>query len=581
MMKRIEQDFETIVIGGGGAGLTAAIELAKNKHKVAIISKVPPIFSHTTAAQGGINANFGNVEEDDWRWHMYDTVKSSDWLGDQDSIEIMCKNANEAVLFLQKIGVDFDLQQNGSIYQKKYGGQTLDYGKGKLAHRACSVSDRTGKEIMSNLLKEAIKHNVIFINYNFVIDLMIQDGVCGGVISYDIPTGNMVTFKANNVIIATGGYSQIYKETTSSNTCTGDGIALVANKKISLKDMEFIQFHPTALWGTGILISETARSIGGKLFNKNLEAFMSKYAPQYADLATRDIVARSMATEINMGNGCGAKGDYLFLDLTNIPKDMLDSKITNVRHVCNSFLKINPESDFIPVSPAAHYTMGGIPTNQFCEVINIVKNKETIINGLYAIGEAACYSAHGANRLGCNSLLDIIVFGMEVSKHILNKTPKNTLLFSNYNFVNHIPPHEGNIDAKILIEKIKNISQLSMGMHRTKNSLKSAYKKLRECGMLINKIKISSQQKSWNNEMVEFFELRNLYICALHTCYAALMREESRGSHYREDFPIRDDVKYCKHSFTYIDDNGENIEYIETRKATKNVEFFPLETRNY
>ncbi len=581
MIKKIEEHFETIIIGGGGAGLTAAIELAKRKHKVAIISKVPPIFSHTTAAQGGINANFGNVEADDWRWHMYDTVKSSDWLGDQDSIEIMCKNANDAVLFLQKIGVEFDLDSNGKIYQKKYGGQTLNYGKGKLAYRACSVSDRTGREMMSNLIREALKHGVIFINFNFIIDLIIDEEICSGVISYDISTGEFQSFRANNVIIATGGYSQIYKETTASSTCTGDGISLVANKGIALKDMEFVQFHPTALYNKGILISETARSLGGKLLNKHLEAFMHKYAPQYGDLATRDIVARAMATEINVENGCGDKRDHLYLDLRNIPKEILDSKVTNVRHVCNSFLKIEPQFEPIPVSPAAHYTMGGIPTNEFCEVINITKNTQITFKGLYAIGEAACHSAHGANRLGCNSLLDIVVFGIEVSKHILNKTKLHHTRSDKYSFTNPIPEGDSTISIKNITNQIKDISQFYLGMYRTADSLNLAYSKLKECGSAINKIKINNTGLAWNNDVISYFELKSLYTCAIHTCYAALMRKESRGSHYREDFPERDDSTYCKHSFTKIDSNGENIKYIETRKNTKDVEFFPLEIRNY
>ena len=580
-MKKTSIDFETIIIGGGGAGLTAAIHLAKENHKVAIISKVPPIFSHTSAAQGGINANFGNKEPDDWKWHMYDTVKGSDWLGDQDAIEIMCKNANDAVLFLQKIGVNFDLDSDGTIRQKKYGGQTLHYGSDQLAHRACSVTDRTGKVIMHSLLEEALKHNVKFINYNFVIDLMIEDQICYGLTSYDIPSGIIQTFKTTNVIIATGGYSQIYKETTSSNTCTGDGIALIANKSIGLKDMEFVQFHPTSLYNTGILISETTRSLGGILLNKNSEPFMKNYAPKYKELASRDIVSRAMTSELLKLNGYGEHSDHLMLDLRHIDSDALENQLTNVHHVCKTFLHINPKNDLIPVTPASHYTMGGIPTNKKCEVVKITHTHQTKIIGLYAIGEAACVSVHGANRLGCNSLLDIIVFGIEVSKHILSKNYEGYSNIFKYNFKNPLEETNGNLSALSLIDGIKIISQKYLGMNRSAEDLKKGYSQLKKIGNLINQVSINLETKKWNNKVISFLELKNLHTCAMHTAFAAISRKESRGSHYRKDFSERNDKLYWKHTITTINENNEEVIFSKIRGDTKDVGFFQLESRNY
>lgn len=562
--------FDDIIIGSGGAGLTTAIFLARSSRKVAIISKSLPYLSHTGAAQGGINANYGNQLKDDWKWHAYDTIRGSDWLADQDAVEILCQNANSAVDFLSEIGVEFDKDSHNKILQKKYGGQTTEYGKGELAKRACSVGDRTGAAMLESLYKEAIKLGVIFINYNLVIDLLFQDNKCNGLISYDIPNGDIKIFNAKNIIVATGGFSCIYEENTASNTLTGDGLYLISKNNYALKDMEFIQFHPTSMKGTGILISETARSIGGYLINDSEERFMFKDAPKYAELAPRDIVSRSISKELEDPN----KNTYL--DLRHVSLKQIYSKLNYVAKACNYFIQKDISKELIPVRPAAHYTMGGIPTNNNCQVIDILNDK--IIDGLYSVGEAACVSVHGANRLGCNSLLDIVVFGIECAKHIISKPYKEKNTKLNYDHLNNI--FSNNIETTIRFNQsdIKRISTKFLGINRSEINLLKAINLLDE---IRPSYKLQKPNSAWDIKFINEFEYRSLHELALHVAFAGLSRKESRGSHFREDYQTRCDEIFLKHTYSYKINDKFDIKYGNVRTKTKNLDYFKPEIRNY
>lgn len=581
---------ENLILGAGGAGLTAAITLAQNNKNVLVICKSAPIYSNTNAAQGGINASFENDKKDDWRFHMYDTIKGSDWIGDQDSIEILCKNANSAVKFLSDIGVEFDLDKNGKILQKKYGGQTLNYGEGGLAYRACCVKDRTGNALMDALYNKAIALGVSFINFNFAVDLIIEDSECKGVICFDLKEGEFCTFYAKNVIIATGGYSQIFAESTSSNSVTGDGLYLVSRQNLPLKDMEFIQFHPTAMKGVGVLISETARSIGGHLVTGNKERFMHKYAPEYSELAPRDIVSRAIFYESSKTN------NSVFLDLTHLDPDDINSKLGYVSKCCETFLDLDMTKDLIPVVPAVHYCMGGIPTNIDCQVVNYEEDKEVAIKGLYAIGESACYSVHGANRLGCNSLLDIVVFGIESAKHIIKQGTtlkagvedkadqddiSNQLTSKNRFFKIQTSSTKNNCSPFELISRLKIISSNSLGVVRKEEILRMAYDEIQEIKKESSNLYIDTSNLKWNMDFVAILELNSLIECTLHSISAAIHRKESRGSHYREDYPQRNDINFAKHSVSKNNDGNITIDYVSPRKNTKDISFFPIRERNY
>ncbi|MEM7617644.1 MAG: FAD-binding protein, partial [Pseudomonadota bacterium] len=417
-----DSQFDVAIIGTGGAGMMAALTAKKNGLNVACISKVIPTRSHTIAAQGGINAALGNRDEDDWQYHLYDTVKGGDWLGDQDAIEFMCKNASQAINMLEDIGVNFDRAANGKIDQRLYGGQSLNFGQGGLAHRACYVADRTGHEILTKLYKFTKKNNINWYDEFFALDLIFNDDKTQviGVQCLDINNGVICNIFAAMVVIATGGYGQTYQTTTSSAICTGDGNAMIMRAGLPLKDMEFIQFHPTGIYNIGILLSEAARSEGAYLLNGQHERFMHNYAPKYLELASRDVISRAITQEIQAGRGAGDNKDYIYLDLRHIKPSIIKEKLPSILANIQKFTNLDPLCDLIPVSPSVHYTMGGIPTNKDCQVLDINNN---IVNGLFAIGEAACMSIHGANRLGCNSLLEIIIFGMHVGNiakdHIL------------------------------------------------------------------------------------------------------------------------------------------------------------------
>lgn len=582
-------NYDLIIIGAGGAGITSAIEAAENGLKVIVISKVHPLHSHTAAAQGGINASLGEIDQDDWRWHMYDTIKGSDWLGDQDAIELLCKKAPDAIHLLEKYGVNFDRNNSGQIQQKVYGGQTTEFGKGNLAKRVCSVADNTGNAIMQALYDKSIDANVTYLNYHYAIELIIDDAL--SVITLNLENGKFSVISAPNVILATGGYSQIYKTSTSSNICSGDGNGLIWKANLPLQDMEFVQFHPTAIYEVNTLITEASRAAGGKLINNLGERFMSRYAPDRMELACRDIVARAISQEIAEGRGCGEKQDYVLLDLRDIPQDFFATHLPNVLENCQQFLKIDPTQTPIPIVPAAHYTMGGIPTNIDCQVIDITDNfQESIIEGLYAIGEAACVSVHGANRLGCNSLLDIIVFGKIAATHII-KTQKKAIpdqqkLARQFNefytkFSNIFVQKSKSYSVSNIKNDLKNIMNKYAGVFRNKALLEIGMESIQNLRHQFAYITISDSDLKWNHELIEYLECDNLLISAEATIKSALLREESRGAHYREDFPARNDSEFLHHSI--IKKHHNNILHFKraVRMTPQTVDFFPPESRNY
>jgi succinate dehydrogenase / fumarate reductase flavoprotein subunit len=560
-------------VGAGGAGLMAAVHAAKSGLSTACISKVSPTRSHTVAAKGGINAALGNITKDDWRWHMYDTIRGSDWLGDQDSIEYMCKNAAATILELENMGVPFSRDENGKIFQRIYGGQSSEYGDGPAPHRACAVADRTGHAILHSLYQQALKHRAKFYIDHFALDLIMDEGVCRGVITWDMEKGEINIFHSHMVVLATGGYGQVYETNTSSSICTGDGNAMVMRAGLPLQDMEFVQFHPTGLYGSGFLISEAARSEGAYLVNSEGERFMERYAPNYKDLAPRDVIARAMATEIHQGRGAGKNKDHLLLCLQHLPADDIKKKLPTVYENSITFAKVNPLLEPIPVVPSAHYTMGGIPTNKFCEVI---AKDEAIVSGLMAVGEAACMSIHGANRLGCNSLLDIIVFGKAAidraativkpaSAHKAIKSPEAISL----DHINAIFAKDGSQAIADAQKQLRQAMAEHAGVFRNKQLLQGGVDKVLAITKNIGDIKISDKSLMWNNELLEILELENLALQGLATLEAALKRTESRGSHLREDFPDRNDNKWLKHSIIWLEKG-------KTRHSTREVRVNPV-----
>ena len=578
-------EFDVVVVGAGGAGLRAAFGMAQSGLSTACVTKVFPTRSHTVAAQGGISAALGNMGEDDWRWHMYDTIKGSDWLGDQDAIEYMCKNAAASVIELEHYGVPFSRNKEGKIYQRPFGGMTTNFGKGKAAQRTCAAADRTGHAILHTLYQQALKHQAQFFIEYFVIDLIMDDGECKGILAWNLDDGSLHVFRAHIVVLATGGYGRAYFSATSAHTCTGDGGGMCIRAGLPMQDMEFVQFHPTGIYGAGCLITEGARGEGGYLVNSEGERFMERYAPSAKDLASRDVVSRAMTMEIRAGRGVGPKKDHIFLHLNHLPPEVLHERLPGISETAKIFAGVDVTKQPIPILPTVHYNMGGIPTNYHTEVLTLKDGKQTIVPGLMAIGEAGCVSVHGANRLGSNSLLDLVVFGRAaayraaeiVKAGMPHKKIKPEILDPIISRLDKIRNAKGDISVADLRLKMQKTMQDHAAVFRTEEVLEEGQKMMDGIRKEYGNISVTDRSMIWNSDLVEAMELANLIDQAVLTVHGALNRKESRGAHAREDFPERDDKNWMKHTLLWLEENGRvKIDYKPVVLTTLTDEVNPV-----